>query len=143
MTNSTKSHSAKQTEKKQWFAKMGTLAKQVRAMSEDEKNAFIDRLGGLVVTCEGHTLTPYNTIFLLYQVGKVNITMIGGFKQWQKVGRRVRKGQHAIGHIYVPMGAKKLDDDSDEGEPEEIRFRLVPVFDVSQTDEINKLKLAV
>jgi antirestriction protein ArdC len=57
---------------------------------------------------------------------------VGGLKShWNKVGRRVRKGEKAI-WILAPMTFRQTDDEAEE----EIKtwFKPVPVFDVSQTE---------
>jgi len=128
-------------EKQAWKERMGELARKVRAMSSDEKQALVAKIGG-IFTAEGHPLSPFNTIFLWNQGGE-NITQVGGFRQWQKVGRVVAKGEAACGVIYVPIGKNKSEEPDSEtgGESEEkirMRFRLVPVFDVSQTIEVEK-----
>jgi len=60
-----------------------------------------------------------------------------GYRQWQQVGRHVRKGEKAF-HILVPMVGRKVVEDTETGEPEErtyIRgFSSAPVFGLSQTD---------
>lgn len=123
-----------------WHQTMAGVARKVKAMSPAEREALAERLG--IVTCEGHALSFYNMCFLYCQAGDGQMipTMIGGFRQWQKVGRMVIKGQHATGYIYVPIGIRKAAEDEDpedtEGqEPESVHFRLVPVFDVTQTEE--------
>lgn len=116
----------------QWRQKMGELAKRIRAMSDEQKQKIQAQCG--VVTCEGRPLSLYNTCYLWAQTGG-RATMVGGFRQWNKVGRTVTKGQHAAGYIYVPTGRNK----ADTGEAEDgdgVRFVLVPVFDVTQTEEV-------
>lgn len=119
-------------EKKAWFAKMGKLAKKIKSMDENELKQFVR--GRPVFTCEGHVLSLRNQAMLLMQSGELHISQVGGFKQWQKIGRRVAAGQHSIGSIMVPMIPK-----AKEGEVEDvnddIHFRWVPMFDVAQTEE--------
>ena len=56
-------------------------------------------------------------------------TVIGA-SEWQQAGRQVRQGQKAI-WIFAPS-VKKAET---AGEADNIYFRLVPVFDVTQTDD--------
>ena len=60
-----------------------------------------------------------------------------GYRQWQAVGRHVRKGQKAM-HILCPCVGKRAEIDPDTGEGVErsfIRgFTSAPVFGFSQTD---------
>ena len=63
-------------------------------------------------------------------------SLIQGFHAWRKMGRCVKKGEKGIG-IIAPMVGKKKDEDrtSDEdGEKTIFGFKVVHVFDVSQTD---------
>ena len=56
---------------------------------------------------------------------------VAGFKTWQTLGRYVRKGEKGIA-IFAPMRFKK---ENAKGDTEDrIAFRVVHVFDVSQTD---------
>lgn len=60
-------------------------------------------------------------------------TRVAGFKAWQGMGRQVRKGERSIG-ILAPMSRKVRDDVTGQEESRVIGFRVVSVFDVSQTD---------
>ena len=60
-------------------------------------------------------------------------SQVAGFNAWLKVGRAVRKGEKAI-RIFAPMICTRRDENA-EGERETfIRYRLVSVFDLAQTD---------
>lgn len=60
-----------------------------------------------------------------------------GYRQWEEVGRHVRKGQKAV-HILVPM--VKVSKERDEKTDQEVErkrvygFRSAPVFGVQQTE---------
>ena len=60
-----------------------------------------------------------------------------GFRQWEEVGRRVRKGSRAF-YILGPCKAKRLEVDAETGEEVErvfvTGFRAIPVFRLSDTD---------
>jgi len=58
---------------------------------------------------------------------------IKGYRAWKAEGRQVQKGQKSI-RIFAPLTKKneKTNDDEVFG------FRLVPVFDISQTEEITE-----
>ena len=126
-------------ERAAWRATMNKLVKQVAAMSREEREQVAARLG--IVTCEGHALSFYNQCFLAAQ-GAGSATIVAGFQQWRRNGRCVRKGEHACGVIYVPTGKRRSEDSEDEEAPsspadrESVRFMLVPVFDVSQTEAL-------
>ena len=51
-----------------------------------------------------------------------------GFRQWNKIGRHVKKGSKAI-HILAPITVKKDDDDI-----RVVGFRVVPVFAARDTE---------
>jgi len=132
-----------EADKTAWKQKMAGISKQVKAMAPADREALALRLG--TRTPEGHTLSAWNTCFLWLQAGKA-LAIVAGFKQWQKAGRIVKKGEHAAGDILVPMFGNATadktsedakDDTSAESRPE-MRFRLVPVFDVEQTEDLNQ-----
>jgi hypothetical protein len=70
-------------------------------------------------------------------------TQVAGFHAWKKVGRWVKAGETAL-YVLAPMGGRtRTVREIDPGTGEEIDvqyrqpirgFRLVPVFDISQTD---------
>jgi hypothetical protein len=67
---------------------------------------------------------------------------VRGFKAWQEVGRQVRKGEHGM-RILAPAGSAagtpgtvELDGTpGEDAKPGRKFFRLVSVFDISQTDQ--------
>ena len=120
-------------EKASWRCKMKSVAKRVNALSSLEQTELAAEIG--TVTAEGRPLSSYNCIFLSMQCsGRFPLSMVAGFRHWQRAGRKVRKGEHAAGYIYVPTRGKAQED---EEEDSNTRFLLVPVFDLTQTDEIN------
>jgi antirestriction protein ArdC len=66
---------------------------------------------------------------------KPDASYVGGFNTWHKCGRYVRKGQKGIA-ILAPMffKDKKRGPDGSEEEGRRIWFKVVYVFDISQTD---------
>jgi len=56
-----------------------------------------------------------------------------GFRQWQQVGRCVKKGQRAF-HILAPVTKKGRDEKTSEEKGVVIGFRAVPVFGLEQTE---------
>ena len=121
----------------EWRERMKGLADRVRAMSETERQAKAQEIG--TVTCEGRPLSHFNCCYLWTQAGRP-LLQVGGFVQWQKAGRVVRKGEKAAGYIFVPKRKaadpnKRADEfsDSDFKSP---GFVQVPVFDVTQTEPV-------
>lgn len=112
--------------------KFRALVKSVAAMSDEQRNALVMQAGA-VVTCEGKALSMTNTMLLFLQLPGVSV--VGGFRQWLKAGRCVRKGQHG-GSIWIPLMAKGADAEPEaSGESTDRRFGTATVFDISQTDE--------
>lgn len=67
-------------------------------------------------------------------------SLVAGYRQWQKRGRQVRKGEKAI-KIFGFARKKILDesdaeDDEEKSEKEVTYFPILSVFDISQTDAI-------
>jgi N-terminal domain of anti-restriction factor ArdC len=61
-----------------------------------------------------------------------------GFRQWENLDRRVRKGEKAV-WILAPMTRKIRDTDDDGRATDRVvvtGFKSVPVFNISQTDGI-------
>ena len=114
---------------------MRQLSKTIAAMSEADRQALAAQVG-TILTCgePPRQLSPYNTCMLVSQ--RPDATVVGGFQQWKRLGRAVKKGEKAS-YIWVPMMPSNGDDrpTRDGSEPDEQRFRLVAVFDVSQTQE--------
>lgn len=75
-----------------------------------------------------HRYSYYNT--LLIHMYKPDATYVAGYKKWQELGRYVKPGEKGI-PILAPMRYKVETDDEAE---DHLYFRVVFVFDVSQTD---------
>ncbi len=117
------------------------LARQIAAMTDEQRGALAAR-AGMIATVEGHTLSLVNTLLLASQ--RPGITLVGGFRQWKRAGRSVRRGEHGLA-LWIPT-TKTTAQDSDtleqpggDGTPGEARpllFIMGTVFDVSQTEEV-------
>jgi len=66
---------------------------------------------------------------------KPDATFVGGFNTWVKCGRYVRKGEKGIA-ILAPMffKDKRREPEGTDSEVSRIWFKVVYVFDISQTD---------
>lgn len=116
------------------------LWKQVADMPEAERIAQANKLG--IVSCEGHGLSYKNQCLLALQ--NPGVTVIGGFRQWIKMGRVVQKGQHGL-MIWVPCGEKTMleptkpsDGKVTEEGGSDRRFIIGTVFDISQTEVLEE-----
>ena len=113
--------------------RFSALAKQVAAMTDEQRESLAARVVG-IATVEGHGLSLHNVYMIALQ--RPSATIVGGFRQWIKAGRAVRKGEHGM-QIWVPTSKAK---DAGTGRildtADDVRFLVGTVFDVSQTDEI-------
>jgi hypothetical protein len=111
--------------------KFRALVKQVAAMTDEEREAIVQKVGA-VPTCEGRALSYVNTVLLIRQCP--NVSMVGGFRQWIRQGRQVRKGER--GHsIWIPKYKGEETVQSAADEADKPSFVMGVVFDISQTDE--------
>lgn len=125
--NLTPEQKAQQDERRAKFRK---LAHDIAAMPDDKRMEFARSLP-VVATVEGRTLSPTNTMLVCMQ--SPGATIVGGFRQWLKAGRVVRKGEHGVS-IWIPSGVKN----DDNGVPDEVHFLTGTVFDVSQTEVLTE-----
>ena len=131
-----------QVKRKERQEKFRALWKQVAAMPELERITMSNKYG--FVTPDGHTLSPGNMMLIALQCPVASV--LGGFRQWLKHGRAVRKGEHGS-MIWVPTGGRKNDApldgsngssavvDQQPSDGQDRRFIIGTVFDISQTDQ--------
>ena len=110
---------------------MRKIAKAVADMAPEEKQAFF--ASRQITTIEGRVLSLTNQCMLAMQLP--GVTIVGGFAQWIKAARVVRKGEHGLG-LWVPIGKTKSEDAEDSDTPSEVHFMFGTVFDISQTAEL-------
>jgi hypothetical protein len=121
------------------------IRKTLSEMTEEQRQAIADKFG--IVTVEGHLLTPHNQCFLVAQ-SEINFSVVGGFQQWKKAGRIVRKGEHGF-LIFVPSKTKQElvspqggENSENVSDDEDVHFFTAIVFDISQTEVIAKSEAA-
>ena len=132
----TKRQSEESIERRNRIKQMSEI---IATLSPEEKQAYIDRVGVVQRIGEGGMLSPYNMCLVLYQLE--GATIIGGYNQWLNVGRQVRRGERSIS-IFAPSNRKRtVEKDGEEITVDNLNFRLVSVFDVSQTDAIEGEKI--
>ncbi|MHB0958760.1 MAG: ArdC family protein [Pirellulaceae bacterium] len=86
-----------------------------------------------------HRYSFSNVILIASQ--RPEATQVAGFHTWRKLGRWVKKGEQGIA-IFAPMVGRKRHDDTDNASSDDqndkarslFGFRVVHVFDVSQTE---------
>ncbi len=104
------------------------LAKAVDAVRASEMfKRYLD------VQARFHKYSWGNTMLIYSQ--NPDAERVAGFGTWKKLGRNVRKGEHGI-RIFAPCPWKKTetDDAGKDTERQGMYFKVVHVFDVSQTD---------
>jgi hypothetical protein len=117
MRSATPEQKAKAAERR---AQMRLIARKIRAMPEADRMQLV---GDWPTTIEGHKLSLFNACMIIMQGGA---SVVGGFQQWRKAGRAVRKGEHGKA-IWFPIGTGKNNETADESEvseANEIRFGL-------------------
>lgn len=117
-------------------ARFRELAKRLAEMPAEDRAAMAGRLPG-VATVEGHSLSLHNTLLLSFQ--REAVTLVGGFRQWRRARRTVRKGERGL-MIWIPKAERN--NNSTGSTPEEDgapgpadpqpAFIMGTVFDVSQ-----------
>jgi hypothetical protein len=105
---------------------------KLRRRQAEKREELSSRLG--IVNPEGHQLTPRNQCLIYFQnMEEIKISVVAGYKQWQKFQRQVKKGEHGF-LIAVPSGAQKKEDEGED--PGDVYFFYKTVFDISQTEEL-------
>jgi hypothetical protein len=90
----------------------------------------------LAVMARFHHYSFGNILLILSQ--RPDATRVAGFNAWRALKRFVRKGEHGIA-IFAPMRLRVRGDDERDEQPETpartvLRFRVVHVFDIAQTE---------
>jgi hypothetical protein len=118
--------------------KLSTLIKEISAMTAFQRMQLFSKLPCIVNT-EGKALSVRNTILIHRQIS--DPTMVGGFRQWLKQGRCVRKGEHGAAILFPrTFGKAGAQEDNADGETQvksAMRFLTGTVFDVGQTEPID------
>ncbi|MEW6702692.1 MAG: ArdC-like ssDNA-binding domain-containing protein [Bacteroidota bacterium] len=132
------SQEQKQQMKQDKKEKIIRIRKTLSEMSEEQRQAIADKFG--IVTVEGHLLTVHNQCFLVAQ-SEINFTVVGGFQQWKRVGRIVRRGEHGF-LILVPSKTNQEQNSEIISDDEVVKFFSATVFDISQTEVMAKSEVA-
>lgn len=88
----------------------------------------------LTVLARFHKYSFRNAMMITMQCPKASL--VAGFRKWQQMGRQVRKGEKGIA-IFAPLRYRQkveADDDDTQTVTTLRGFRVVHVFDISQTD---------
>lgn len=124
-------------------AEIAKMMGTIKAMPTEKRVLLAARFG--IRNAEGRELSVYNQCLLIAQNEKT--TIVGGFQQWKKLGRSVKKGSRALA-IWVPCsrkaegagGSSIIPHGVDPSDLDESFFVLGNVFDIAQTEtEAEKL----
>ena len=120
--------------------KAATKPDRLREAHDKLQAAVADIVSGddwkrmLKVASKFHNYSFNNQLLIFLQ--RPDATRVAGFRKWQELNRFVRKGEKGI-QIFAPCKYKTKikDDNGDEQTLQQLRgFRVVHVFDISQTD---------
>lgn len=104
------------------------LQQALQAGHSETLKHFLDCMGRF------HAYSWHNCMLIGMQMPEAS--HVAGFRRWLELGRHVRKGEKGIG-ILAPLAYRKTRDADDQGNDSEetVRgFRVVHVFDISQTE---------
>lgn len=113
---------------------------RLRAAHDKLQAAVVQMVSGddwkrmLRVISRFHKYSFNNHLMIFMQ--RPDATVVAGFSKWKSLGRPVKKGEKGIA-IFAPCKYKKTipDENDNEDSVQEIRgFRIVHVFDISQTE---------
>lgn len=96
-------------------------------MTDEEREEYVSDNG--ITTIDGYALSETNMKLIGFQLKEKNLspTIVGGFRQWIKAGRVVKKGEHGFSILY-PRAYRDKETDEDH-----LNFGVGTVFDISQT----------
>ena len=117
--------------------KIQAIYQSVKDLTQDQKDQLMMQLN--IKNPEGHFLSGNNCLLLDRQAAiynpNISFSVVGGFQQWQKHNRQVKKGESGF---YIAIPSKKENQDSENSD--EVFFFFKAVFDISQTEEFTKAK---
>jgi hypothetical protein len=122
-----------QTKPRTTSAKLSAqLTKHIQALAGATDAARLsDDMQAYLETCARFHQYSYNNIWLI-MMAKPDARRVAGFQRWKQMGRYVRKGEKGI-PILAPI-TRKDEDDSGHEITRLAGFKVVYVFDISQTD---------
>ncbi|MBU0473217.1 MAG: DUF1738 domain-containing protein [Bacteroidetes bacterium] len=115
--------------------KIKAIYQSVKDLTQDQKDQLMMQLN--IKNPEGHYLSGRNCILLERQAAiynpNISFSVVGGFQQWQKHNRKVKKGESGF---YIAIPSKKENQESENSD--EVFFFFKAVFDISQTELIHQ-----
>jgi hypothetical protein len=87
----------------------------------------------LAFAAKFHRYSSNNALLILVQ--RPNATRVAGYRKWRDLGRQVRRGEEGL-RILAPIFRTVEDEKTGEKARVICSFKVVKVFDISQTDPI-------
>ena len=118
---------------------MGKPSKRERADQEIDKLLALFESGEIPDAVARAVIPPLDVPCARWSLANRMLTAMAGtvdargYKQWQEVGRHVKKGAKAFG-ILAPRFKKIVDEETDEEETRLVGFLAVAVFRLEDTD---------
>jgi len=131
MKNLTQEQKDKAMENKERFK---GIVKKIAQLSQEQRNELALKMP--LINPEGHHLSIFNTCLIYHQSNGYVPTVVGGFKQWLKQGRAVKRGEHSFMIWFPRFQDHKEEPTEEEIKEEKVTFLIGHVFDISQTIEI-------
>ena len=112
------------------------LQEELRAGHSETLKRFLNTMSRF------HAYSFQNCLLITFQMPEAS--RVAGFHRWLQMGRHVRKGEKGIG-ILAPITYCKKEEDRLDDHPDAILhgFKMVHVFDISQTEGEDLPQLAV
>lgn len=118
-----------------------TIAEQVDALRSTKRWADF-----LAFATKFHSYSFNNLMLIMAQ--RPEASAVAGFRKWQELGRQVRKGERSIkilGYAEKKLSEEEVKQLSDRiirknknGEPVQVYFPTLSVFDIAQTDKTDE-----
>jgi hypothetical protein len=128
-------------------AQFRAIVKQLADMPANEREEIFQKLGFVKLsTKERYSLI--NSLLIAAQMRGVTPTILGGYAEWHRQGRTVRKGERGF-MIWIPTGVQKREIPAVDPkgqlttmleESTTVHFIIGTVFDISQTDALQPQK---
>jgi hypothetical protein len=109
-----------------------TITEHIQELAEATDLARLNEemISYLDMYAKFHKYSPHNVWLIM--MSNPEASMVAGYCMWQSMGRFGKKGEKGI-PILAPL-IKTIDNDNGEDEQKLVGFKVVYVFDVSQTD---------
>lgn len=116
--------------------KIQAIYQSVKDLTPEQKDQLMMQLN--IKNPEGHFLSGNNCLLLDRQAAmyrpEISFSVVGGFNQWQKHNRKVKKGESGF-YIAIPS-RKDKDQKTEPTKKDDLFFFFKAVFDISQTEEV-------